>query len=202
MNTADGNSPEPLEIRRYSNRRFYDPSRSKHVTLEEIRQLIQEGKDVRVVDATTGEDITSRTLTQIILEYDDQKIAALPAAMLHRLIRSSESMWSQFMEQYLRNMVQVYEDSRRAAGEQWRFMTGMAPVPQEMANWWQTTWGGSPPPPAEPAPSQEEDLKKVIEDLREQLDHVRADLREFQQESPDKAPGGKRGNAKPKTSRS
>ena len=67
-----------LEIKKYPNRRYYDATHSRHLTLDEIRTLVQQGYDLRVVDARTSADITAQVLTQIILELDTPKVDSLP----------------------------------------------------------------------------------------------------------------------------
>ena len=57
-------------IKRYSNRKLYDTQESRYVTLEEIEEMIRGGREISVVDAASGEDLTSVTLTQIILENE------------------------------------------------------------------------------------------------------------------------------------
>ena len=69
-------------IKRYSNRKLYDQQTSHYVTLDEIKQLISSGTEVRVEDADSGEDLTSLTLTQILLESERTHQAALPSALL------------------------------------------------------------------------------------------------------------------------
>ena len=61
---AQSSEPElkRLEIKKYPNRRYYDATHSKHLTLDEIRGLIQQGYDLRVVDAKTSADITAQVL--------------------------------------------------------------------------------------------------------------------------------------------
>ena len=55
-------------IKKYENRRLYDSTNSRYVNLEEVAQLLQQGNDVQVIDASSGEDITRLILTQIIVE--------------------------------------------------------------------------------------------------------------------------------------
>src|SRR6185369_992569 len=82
-------------IKRYSNRKLYDTQESRYVTLEEIEEMIRTGREISVVDAASGEDLTSVTLTQIILENERTRRASLPAAFLHQLIKHGES-WQDF----------------------------------------------------------------------------------------------------------
>ena len=70
-----------LEIKKYPNRRYYDATHSRHLTLEEIHTLIQQGYDLRVTDAKAGADITAQVLTQMILELDTPKLASLPVPL-------------------------------------------------------------------------------------------------------------------------
>jgi hypothetical protein len=49
--------PATTVIRKYGNRRLYDTSTTRYINLDEIA-----GTEVQVVDANTGEDLTSVTL--------------------------------------------------------------------------------------------------------------------------------------------
>ena len=79
-------------IKRYSNRKLYDTQESRYVTLEEIEEMIRAGSRDPVVDAASGKDLTSVTLTQIILENERTRQASLPPAFLHQLIKHGECL--------------------------------------------------------------------------------------------------------------
>ncbi len=51
-----------LEIKKYPNRRFYDVTRSRHVTLNDLHELVQAGNEIVVTDTATGADITNIVL--------------------------------------------------------------------------------------------------------------------------------------------
>ena len=55
-------------IKRYSNRKLYDTDAKHYVTLEDLANFVRKGEDVQVVDYTTGDDLTSMTLLQVIFE--------------------------------------------------------------------------------------------------------------------------------------
>lgn len=74
-------------IKKYANRRLYDTESSKHITLDGIHDLIVAGQDVRVVDDTSGEDISRSILLQIIAEREQHGRPILDAQFLMRLIR-------------------------------------------------------------------------------------------------------------------
>jgi len=73
-------------IKRYGNRKLYDVAKSKYITLDGIRALVQAGEDVRVVDNRSGEDLTGVTFAQIIYEAEKRKNGALELPLLRRMI--------------------------------------------------------------------------------------------------------------------
>jgi len=72
-------------IKKYGNRKLYDPSESRYVSLSELREMIRSGETVEVVDSKSGRDITREVLTKAIVEQSDEK--SLSANTLHALIR-------------------------------------------------------------------------------------------------------------------
>ena len=99
-------------IKRYSNRKLYDTQESRYVTLEEIEEMIRAGKEISVVDAASGEDLTAVTLTQIILENERNHRAALPTAFLHQLIKHGEA-WQDFVQRSMKSSLEGIVFSQR-----------------------------------------------------------------------------------------
>ena len=58
--------PAPALIKKYGNRRLYDTAGSRYVNLDNLAAMVRAGREVRVLDAKTGRDLTRVTLTQII----------------------------------------------------------------------------------------------------------------------------------------
>jgi polyhydroxyalkanoate synthesis repressor PhaR len=86
-------------IKRYESRKLYDTEESRYVSLEEIAAFVRSGQEVRVVDNATSEDVTGQTLTQIILEEGKAGRSALPAELMHDLVRAGERALSSSVEQ-------------------------------------------------------------------------------------------------------
>jgi polyhydroxyalkanoate synthesis repressor PhaR len=99
-------------IKRYSNRKLYDTQESRYVTLDEIEEMIRAGKEITVIDAASGEDLTSVTLTQIILEAERKHRGNLPATFLHQLIKHGEA-WQDFIQRSLRSSLENVTTSQR-----------------------------------------------------------------------------------------
>jgi len=86
-------------IKRYESRKLYDTEESRYVSLEDIAAWIREDQEVRVVDNATSADVTSQTLTQIIVEEGRKGGAPLPSELLHELVRLGERTVSNGFEQ-------------------------------------------------------------------------------------------------------
>lgn len=89
---------EPRIIKRYANRKLYDTQHSCYVTLEQIAEMVRESEDVRIVDNTTKEDLTSVTLAQIIFE-EEKKQRLLPLVGLKAIIQTSGESIQDFVSQ-------------------------------------------------------------------------------------------------------
>ncbi len=79
--------PAPRRIKRYGNRKLYDLDAKRYVTLEELAAMVASGLDIEVIDQRTGEDLTSLTLVQVLLEGLKEKTARIPRQVLVRLVR-------------------------------------------------------------------------------------------------------------------
>ena len=104
--------PERL-IKKYSNRRLYDPASSRHVTLQDIRALIVAGDSIRVVDEKSGEDITGSILLQIVAEQEQQGTPILTSALLTQLIRLYGNPLQAAMARFLEASVAEFSTQQR-----------------------------------------------------------------------------------------
>jgi len=75
-------------IKRYSNRKLYDTEAKRYITLEGIAELIRKGKEVHVIDHTSGEDLTAMIQAQIIFEQERKLKGGLPRSVLTGLIQT------------------------------------------------------------------------------------------------------------------
>jgi polyhydroxyalkanoate synthesis repressor PhaR len=118
-------------IKRYSNRKLYDTQESRYVTLEEIEEMIRAGREISVVDAATGEDLTSVTLAQIILESERNRRAALPSAFLHQLLKYGDT-WQDFVQKSMKASLEGIVGSQREMDRvfrEWAARAGWAAAP-------------------------------------------------------------------------
>jgi len=156
-------------IKRYSNRKLYDTQESRYVTLEEIEEMIRGGKEIAVVDASSGEDLTSVTLAQIILENERNRRAALPSAFLHQLIKHGEA-WQDFVQRSMRSSLEGVISSQREMDRVFREWSTRA------------GWGGGTPPAGKTAEApRREATEPDAERLREEVSTLRERLKTLEE---------------------
>lgn len=100
-------------IKKYENRRLYDTTNSRYVNLEEVAQLLQQGNDVQVIDASSGEDITRLILTQIILEDAKTPQSSFPLDLLRQMVVASGRASQESALQYMKAMLEIYQNAYR-----------------------------------------------------------------------------------------
>jgi len=188
---SDDPTPEKrLEISKYSNRRFYDKTRSRHLTLEEIYAAIREGYEIHVTDSKTGKDITGKLLAQIILELDSPKLEVFPVALLHRLLRSNERLMVDFTQKYFSKALMAFLDSQKKTEQYLRDTMGLSTAGGLMTDWAKAMmsplnpalWGaaknpadltGRPESASPPATDKIEELQKMVVQLQDELARAR-----------------------------
>lgn len=78
---------QAVVIKKYANRRLYNTESSSYITLDHLAQMTRDGREFRVVDAKTDDDITHNVLTQIIMEAEGRgEKPMLPVNFLRQLI--------------------------------------------------------------------------------------------------------------------
>ena len=113
--TADA---PPVVVKKYANRRLYNTESSSYITLDNLADMVRQGRDFVVYDAKTGDDITRSVLTQIIVEEEGNGRALLPTAFLRQLIGfygdQVQSLVPRFLEQAMDAFAAQQEQMRAA----------------------------------------------------------------------------------------
>jgi polyhydroxyalkanoate synthesis repressor PhaR len=101
LSETTGETPSPIVIKKYANRRLYNTQTSSYVTLDHLCEMVKKGVDFEVRDARTGEDITRSVLAQIIFEEENKGQHLLPIQFLRQLIRFYGDSLQAFLPSYL-----------------------------------------------------------------------------------------------------
>ncbi len=186
---ADLEPRDVHNIKKYSNRRYYDTTRSRHITLREMHNLICEGQELKITDGKSGADITNVVLTQIILERDPPKLDIFPSQVLHQMIRTQREYLGTVVEQFFAQALQVHQSSQ---GQWLRFLRNtlgagsmMPPNPLEWTRSFMETLTPQTPreeprppdaqgerPPVGPVPDEVEALRNQVEELTRTIERL------------------------------
>ena len=95
-------------IKKYANRRLYDATQSRHITLDDIRALIVKGEKIRVVEDKTGHDITRHILLQVIAEQEQFGRPILGTPVLEAIIRFYGNSMQGFLASFLEKSIETF----------------------------------------------------------------------------------------------
>lgn len=188
MSDKQDQKSEPVVIKKYANRRLYNTETSSYVTLENLSQMVKDGRDFVVKDAKTGDDITRSVLAQIIFEEESKGQTLLPVNFLRQLIsfygQGMESLVPGYLEATLEMFSRNQERYRDYMEQQLKAAKAFTPgaafagpfeemARQNMAAFERATRMFNPFPQAAPEASKTSakaaDPSATLEELKEQL---------------------------------
>lgn len=152
---------QSVVIKKYGNRRLYDITHSRYVNLEEVAQMVREGRDVQVFDATTGEDRTRAILTQIVVEQAKSDESPFPLDVLRQMVAATGRATNEAALTYMNAALELYQNA-------YRTISPLAGAPP-------TAPPGAPPAPAS-APAQAPAAGKDMDALLRRLDELETRL--------------------------
>ena len=120
---------KPLLIKRYASRRLYNTETSDYVTLEDIAGFIRAGREVRIVDLKSGDDLTRQYLLQIIAEHESRGENVLSVNVLNDLVRSYMVPGGGVMPQFLQQSFEMLRENQSKFVENMTAMNPMAKMP-------------------------------------------------------------------------
>jgi polyhydroxyalkanoate synthesis repressor PhaR len=104
-------------IKKYPNRRLYDTVQSSYITLSDLKQLILDGVDVKVIDNASEEEITRSILLQIITESEAGGEPLFTSAMLTQLIRFYGGTMQGIFARYLEQSLSLFAKQQEGASQ-------------------------------------------------------------------------------------
>ena len=188
---------EPVVIKKYANRRLYNTSTSTYVTLEDLAKMVREGVDFVVFDAKTNEELTRQILTQIIFEEESRGQALLPVQFLRQLIGFYGGQMEGVLPSYLEMSLENFSRQQEQFRDQMTKVLGANPATglmgaglmeaaakQNMAMFqnamkmfpafaYGRTDGEAP---AQAAPAAQPAADPAIDEMRRQMDEMRAQI--------------------------
>jgi len=162
--------PSLIVIKKYGNRRLYDTTGSRYVNLDDLAAHVRAGREVRVVDAKTGQDLTRVVLTQIITEDAKGKPTGLPLELLRQLIIASDEVRQEFLMWYLKSAFDTYHTLQDTVQSRLSEVQSAILSPVDMMKRFLGTGQPSAPPPSSPAEDDEvRSLRRRVAELEARL---------------------------------
>ena len=121
-------------IKKYPNRRLYDTAISSYITLADVKRLVLDGVDFRVVEAKTRDDLTRTILLQIISEEEEGGEPIFSSELLAQIIRSYGGNMQNLLSDYLEKSMDLWSEQQRTLREQAREFMGSSNNPMAMLN--------------------------------------------------------------------
>ncbi|AWX92620.1 MULTISPECIES: polyhydroxyalkanoate synthesis repressor PhaR [Paracoccus] len=125
---AEPDPKSPLLIKRYASRRLYNTETSDYVTLEDIAGFIRSGRQVKIVDLKSGDDLTRQYLLQIIAEHEGRGENVLPIDVLTDLVRSYTTQAQSVVPQFLAASFEMLREGQS------KMMENLATFPNPMSS--------------------------------------------------------------------
>jgi polyhydroxyalkanoate synthesis repressor PhaR len=165
-------------IKKYANRRLYDTSRSTYITLDDLATMVRDGREFRVVDARSDEDITHNVLTQIIMETEQKGQTLLPVSFLRDIISMYGDSMQAMVPGYLNNAMESFRRNQqqfRTAIEGALAGNPLAEMAKRNMEMFEAATSAFRPGSGRSRPSADDPRDAEIAALRAELDALKAD---------------------------
>ena len=108
-------------IKKYPNRRLYDTVQSKYITVADLKELVMQGEQIKVVDSASGDDLTRTVLLQIMMEAESGGEPLFSANMLAQIIRfyggTMQGLFARYLEESLSLFTGRYAEAEEAGAQ-------------------------------------------------------------------------------------
>ncbi|GAB4392851.1 MAG: polyhydroxyalkanoate synthesis repressor PhaR [Gammaproteobacteria bacterium] len=115
-------------IKKYANRRLYDTVISQYTTLDAIKKLIMEGKQVKIIDAKSQDDLTHSVLLQIISEHEVSSGGLFSTQVLQNIIRFYGSNTQYWFKYYMDKLVRLFIEQQHDFQKQIKNLVDVNPL--------------------------------------------------------------------------
>ena len=115
-------------IKKYPNRRLYDTEESCYIKLIEIKEMIENGISIKVIDSTSEEEITRSILLQIILEQESNNQPLFSTENLINFIRyNGETSREGFMH-FMDENLNYFQEQQTNFNKQFKELSDFNPI--------------------------------------------------------------------------
>ena len=132
------------KLKKYPNRRLYDSTASKYVTIKDVRALIGKGESIEVQDSNDGSDLTRSVLMQILSEQEAEgHEPILTNRAIEMIIRLYSVRTGHVLSRYLEQSLLTFFENQDRFRSRIRELNEMNPLAM-MRNMMESSWGLKP----------------------------------------------------------
>ena len=115
-------------IKKYPNRRVYDTHLSKYIKIHDLRDMVIDGIEFKVIDTQSKEDVTRSILLQIILEQESDNNPLFTSENLQHFIRYYGNNHSAIFSTYLTQSLAFFSQQQEQMGSQFSELFKQNPI--------------------------------------------------------------------------
>ena len=88
------------KIKKYINRKMYDTTDKKYVSMVQLAELIKSGEEVSIIDNKTGEDLTAAIVSRLIGREKKEKGSIVSSRIMMQLLRRGGDTLTDYAKKY------------------------------------------------------------------------------------------------------
>ena len=88
-------------IKKYANRKLYDTTDKKYISMDRLSELIKLGKDIVIIDNETGEDLTASIVSSLIARTKGKAEGTVSSGVLIQLFRKGGNALTDYAKRYV-----------------------------------------------------------------------------------------------------
>lgn len=88
-------------IKKYANRKLYDTTDKRYVSLDSLSKLIRSGEEISIIDNETGEDLTASIVSRLIARNKGEHQKAVSSKLLIQLFRKGGGALTDYAKKYV-----------------------------------------------------------------------------------------------------
>ncbi|MEM7099976.1 MAG: polyhydroxyalkanoate synthesis repressor PhaR [Pseudomonadota bacterium] len=117
------------KLKKYPNRRLYDMTDSKYVTVEDVRRLIIKGESISVIDSKDESDLTRTVLLQILAEQEQSGTGTvLTNRTIEQLIRFYDDRFGRVASRYIEEAISAFLEHQHMYRDRMRQLNALNPL--------------------------------------------------------------------------
>ncbi|OQY07925.1 MAG: hypothetical protein B6I22_02080 [Desulfobacteraceae bacterium 4572_123] len=88
-------------IKKYANRKLYDSTDKKYISMDRLSELIKLGEDIVIIDNETGKDLTASIVSSLIARTKGETKEQISSGVLIQLFRKGGSVLTDYTKKYV-----------------------------------------------------------------------------------------------------